>query len=68
MKVKVPLMLLLVLAAVVGYLLATEKGRGQRDQIIVNVRERRRGEASSDSADVTDAMADEPADITASAD
>jgi hypothetical protein len=52
MKVKVPLILLLLLAAAVGYLLATEKGRGQRDQIIVKVRERRGGEAPSESADV----------------
>jgi hypothetical protein len=63
MKVKVPLMLLLLLAAAVGYLLATEKGRGQRDQIIVKVRERRGGEAPSESTDVPDAVADEPADV-----
>ena len=72
MKVKVPLMLLLLLAAAVGYLLATEKGRGQRDQIIVKVREHRGGEAPSESAsepiDETGAVADEPADVAASAD
>ena len=68
MKVKVPLMLLLLLAAAVGYLLATEKGRGQRDQIIVNVRERQRGDVASDSADMSDAVADEAADIAASTD
>ncbi len=72
MKVKVPLILLLLLAAAVGYLLATEKGRGQRDQIIVKVRERRGGEAPSESTDetidVTDAVTDESADVAASAD
>ena len=72
MKVKVPLILLLLLAAAVGYLLATEKGRGQRDQIIVKVRERRGGEAPSESADetidVTGAVTDESADVAASAD
>ena len=68
MKVKVPLILLLLLAAAVGYLLATEKGRGQRDQIIVKIRERRGGEAPFESADVAGAAADEPADLAASAD
>jgi hypothetical protein len=54
MNVKVPLIVLLLLAAAVGYLLGTEKGRGQRDTVIAKVR--RRG---SDH-DVTDVVAPSP--------
>ena len=37
MKVKVPLLLLLLLAAAVGYLLGTESGRAQRDVLLVRL-------------------------------
>ncbi len=39
-KVKVPLLLLLILAASVGYLLGTEKGRQQRDAVVGRIRNR----------------------------
>lgn len=41
MNVKVPLALLLILAAAVGYLLGTEKGRGHRDAVMSKIGERR---------------------------
>lgn len=34
MKVKVPLLLLLTLATIVGYLLGTESGQAQRDRLL----------------------------------
>lgn len=37
MKVKIPLGLLVVLAAALGYMLGTEGGRKQRDVILVKV-------------------------------
>lgn len=40
MKVKVPLLLLLILAGSVGYLLGTDKGRQQRDAIAGKIRNR----------------------------
>ncbi len=38
MKVRIPLALLLLLAAAIGYLLGTERGRAQRDVILVKLR------------------------------
>lgn len=46
MKVKVPLLLLLVLAAV-GYAFATENGRAQRDMILVRLRRKDADDSSS---------------------
>jgi hypothetical protein len=40
MKVKVPLLLLLLLAAAVGFLLGTENGRQKRDQLVSKIRNR----------------------------
>ncbi|MGI9611328.1 MAG: hypothetical protein ACR2QO_00345 [Acidimicrobiales bacterium] len=40
MKVKVPLLLLLILAAAVGYSLGTEKGRQQRSAVVGRIRNR----------------------------
>ncbi len=40
MKVKVPLLLLLILASSVDYLLGTEKGRQQRDAVVGRIRNR----------------------------
>ncbi len=37
MRVKIPLALLLLLAAAIGYLLGTERGRSQRDVILVKL-------------------------------
>lgn len=37
MKVKIPLLLLLLLAAAIGYLLGTERGRAQRDVVLVKL-------------------------------
>jgi len=47
MKVKVPLLLLLLLAAAVGYLLGTESGRAKRDQLLVKLGHK---EAEADAA------------------
>lgn len=54
MKVKVPLLVLLLLAAAVGYLLGTEKGRRQREQIVNRVLRR---EAIDELADAVDEVA-----------
>ena len=54
MKVKVPLLILLLMAAAVGYMYGTEGGRAQRDIILVKLG---RGKDPS-SAD--DATTDEP--------
>lgn len=56
MKVKVPLLLLLILAASVGFLLGTEKGRQQRDAVVGRIRNRgalddAASEASDDAAE-----------------
>jgi hypothetical protein len=57
MKVKVPLALLLLLAAAVGYMFGTEAGRLQRDVVLVKLgRKQEEGsepdlETSSDSDD-----------------
>lgn len=37
MKVKIPLVVLLFLAAAIGYLLGTERGRAQREVILVKL-------------------------------
>lgn len=75
MKVKVPLVLLLLLAAAVGYLLGTEKGRGQRDEVLAKIRERKAGdalvetaeEAAADVVDVTERVAEAAAEGAESA-
>lgn len=55
MKVKVPLLVLLLLAAAVGYLLGTEKGRRQRDLIVNKVLRR---EVIDELADTLEEAAD----------
>ncbi len=50
MKVKVPVILLILMAAAIGYLLGTESGRTRRDELLV----RFRGTAD----DLEDAVAD----------
>lgn len=57
MKVKIPLGLLVVLAAALGYLLGTESGRQQRDVILVKVG---RKEAEPADADAPESDAAEP--------
>ena len=52
MKVKVPLALLLLLAAAIGYLLGTEKGREQRDVILVKVGRKQPDTAVPDTVEV----------------
>jgi hypothetical protein len=37
MKVKIPLVLLLLLAGALGYLFGTERGRGQRDAVMARM-------------------------------
>ncbi len=59
MKVKIPLVLLLVLAAAVGYMLGTENGRAQRDVILVKL-------GRKDAEGVGEAAGDTPADSDAS--
>ncbi len=56
MNVKVPLGLLLLLAVAVGYLLGTEKGRGQRDMVMGKIRER---QSDTEVVDLTEAQATE---------
>lgn len=63
MKVKIPLVLLLIVAAVVGYVLGTENGRQQRDAVIVRFRKQgpveEAAEAASDTAEsVAETVAD----------
>lgn len=67
---KTRVLLLVLVAAAVGYLLGTEKGRGQRDQIIVKIRERRGTAAPTDpveqaeeTIDVTDATTSQATDV-----
>lgn len=59
MKVKIPLGLLVVLAAALGYLLGTESGRQKRDVILVKAG---RKEAASADADAPESDAAEPGD------
>lgn len=63
MKVKIPLGLLLVLASAVGYLLGTEAGREQRDNLIRIIRRQNDViEADAAAEDGTDASASKTAD------
>ena len=63
MKVKTPLLLLLVLAAAVGYLLGTESGRAKRDQLMVKLG---RKEAEADAAiGLAEAVIEEAEAVTA---
>lgn len=59
---KLPILLVLLLAAGFGYLLGTEHGRQQRDQILVKIRG-----GGDDLADAADAAADTVADAADSA-
>lgn len=68
MKVKVPLLLLLVLAAAVGYTLGTESGRAQRDVILVKLGKGPKEEAAGDDEPATEAAADEAAADEAASD
>ena len=63
MKVKIPLGLLLVLASAVGYLLGTEAGREQRDNLIRIIRRQNDViEADAAAEDGTDVSASKTAD------
>jgi hypothetical protein len=56
MKVKVPLLVLLLLAGLTGYLMGTEAGNAQRDRLLVKLG---RKEAEADAAfDVAEAVLD----------
>lgn len=59
MKVKVPLALLVLLAAALGYMLGTEGGRKQRDVILVKVGRKEAESAESDTEDSVEAEAAE---------
>lgn len=47
MKVKIPLVIVIVLAVAVGYLLGTEDGRQRRDVILVKLGRPRGGEVEA---------------------
>ena len=66
MKVKVPLLILLLIAAAVGYMYGTEGGRAQRDLILVKLG---RGEdpSSADDATADEAVAADSTDDEAAA-
>jgi hypothetical protein len=60
MNVKIPLLVLLVLAAAVGYLLGTERGRAQRDVVLVKLgRKSGEDEAPGEETEIVDAEAAE---------
>ena len=59
MKVKVPLLLLLILAASVGYLLGTEKGRQQRDAVVGRIRNRGALDETPEEDETTEAVSEE---------
>ena len=61
MKVKVPLLLLLTLAASVGYLLGTEQGRQQRDAVVGRIRNRGALDETTDEDGTTEEVSEEPA-------
>lgn len=67
MKVKVSLLLLLAMAAALGYMLGTEGGRAQRDVILVKLGKGPREDAPADEPAAEDA-ADEPAEGAAAVD
>jgi hypothetical protein len=80
MKVKIPLVLLLLIAGAVGYLLGTDAGRAQRDVILVKLGKKEEGDsleaaatgaaeavadAASDAAEaVSDAASDAVEEVT----
>lgn len=68
MKVKVPLLLLLVLAAAAGYMLGTESGRAQRDVILVKLGKGPKEEAAGDDEPAAEAAATADAGDEAAAD
>lgn len=49
MKVKVPIVVLLLLAIALGYLLGTESGRARRDVILVKIGRKEPEEPTADS-------------------
>lgn len=49
MKVKIPLLLIVMIAAAAGYLLGTESGRSQRDVILVKLGRGDSGDGGGDS-------------------
>ena len=71
MKVKIPLAVVLLLSAAVGYLLGTEAGRQQRDMILVKVGRKPElapeGEGEGDAAPEAEADADAEAEADADA-
>lgn len=67
MKVKVSLLLLLAMAAALGYMLGTEGGRAQRDVILVKLGKGPREDAPADAPAAEDA-ADEPPEGAAAVD
>ena len=59
MKVKVPLVLLLLIAGAMGFLLGTDAGRAQRDVILVKLGKKEEGDSLEAAAtDATDAAAE----------
>ena len=59
MKVTIPLMLLLLLAAAIGYLIGTENGRAQRDLILVKLGYKESETAEAEAGAPLDASAGE---------
>ena len=63
MKIKVPLVLLLLIAGAIGFLLGTDAGRAQRDVILVKLGKKEEGDSLTDAAaDAADAVGDAAAD------
>ena len=69
MKVKIPLGLLLLLASAMGYLMGTEAGREQRDNLIRIIRRQNDViEAEAATEEVAESADDAAADASATAD
>lgn len=58
MNVKLPLGIVILLAALAGYLLGTEAGRAQRDMILVKLGRGGDSDAADAVSDAADAVAD----------
>lgn len=61
---KIPVLLLVILAAAAGYLFGTESGRSQKDQLVGRIK-RDGDDLADDLADAADAAGDAVADATA---
>lgn len=72
MKVKIPVVLLLLIAGAVGFLLGTDAGRSQRDVILVKLGKKEGAgdavtDAAADAVDAAKGAAEDAADAVADA-